>query len=80
MLSIIKYILYFLVLNSILNVVFRINPILGYILYFVLIAYWFSGFRFKTRSFRNIKQTYESPKPKVTGDVIDVEFTERNEN
>ena len=34
MFSLIKYILYFVVLNVILNSVFRINPILGYVIYF----------------------------------------------
>lgn len=80
MFSLIKYILYFVVLNVILNSVFRINPILGYIIYIGLIAYWFSGFRFRTRSFRNTTQNYESPKPKSMGDVIDVEYTEHTEN
>lgn len=80
MFSLIKYILYFLVLNVVINAIFRINPILGYIIYFGLIAYWFSGFRFKTRQFRSTTPNYERPKPKVSGDVIDVEFTEREEN
>ncbi len=80
MFSLIKYILYFVVLNVILNSIFRINPILGYILYFGLIAYWFSGFRFKTRTFRNTTQSYESPKPKNMDNVIDVEYTEHKEN
>jgi len=80
MFSLIKYILYFVVLNVILNSIFRINPILGYILYFGLIAYWFSGFRFRTRTFRKPTQSYESPKPKNMGNVIDVEYTEHKEN
>jgi len=80
MFSLIKYILYFVVLNVILNSVFRFNPILGYIIYFGLIAFWFSGFRFKNRTFRNKTQNYESPKPKNMGNVIDVEYTEHQEN
>lgn len=79
MFSLIKYILGFIVLNVVLNSIFRINPILGYVIYFGLIAYWFSGFRFKTRSFRtNTNDT--NPKPQNRDNVIDVEFTERDEN
>lgn len=79
MFSLIKYILGFIVLNVVLNSIFRINPILGYVIYFGLIAYWFSGFRFKTRSFRT-NTNYTNPKPQNRDNVIDVEFTERNEN
>jgi hypothetical protein len=79
MFSLIKYILGFIVLNVVLNSIFRINPILDYVIYFGLIAYWFSSFRFKTRSFRT-NTNYTNPKPQNRDNVIDVEFTERDEN
>lgn len=80
MLSIIKYIIYFIVLNVILNTIFRFNPIVGYIIYIGFIFYWFRSFRYKTRSFRTYTQADPTPKHKPTGDVIDVEYTEHNEN
>ncbi len=79
MITLIKYILYFIVLNFILNAVFRFNPILGYIIYFGFIIYWFRGFRTRTRSFRNAPPT-EAPKPTNRDDVIDVEYTEHKED
>lgn len=80
MFSIIRTLFYLLILNIGINFIYRINPLIGIIIYFGFIAYWFSGFRFRTRTFRNTRQTYESPKPKNMGDVIDVEYTEHKEN
>jgi hypothetical protein len=80
MLSLAKYITFFLLLNLVLNAVVRFNPLLGYLLYFGFIIYWFKGFRLKSRSFKSYTQTQEKPKPKNMGDVIDVEYTEHKEN
>jgi hypothetical protein len=80
MLSLAKYIVFFLLLNLVLNAVVRFNPLLGYLLYFGFIIYWFRGFRFKSRSFKTFTQAEEKPKPKNMGDVIDVEYTEHKEN
>ena len=80
MLSLAKYIVFFLLLNLVLNAVVRFNPLLGYLLYFGFIIYWFRGFRLKSRTYRTYTQAEEKPKPKNMGDVIDVEFTEHKEN
>lgn len=80
MFSLIKTLFYLLILNAVVNSIYGFNPFIGGFIYFVLIAFWFSSFRFRTRSSRNTTQSYESPKPRNTGDVIDVEYTEHKEN
>lgn len=80
MLTFAKYITIFLLLNLVLNAVVRFNPLLGYLLYFGFIIYWFRGFRLKTRPFKTYTQTEDKPKPKPMGDVIDVEYTEHKED
>jgi hypothetical protein len=80
MFSLLKYILYFIVLNLILNTIFRFNPLVGYIIYFGFIFYWLRGIRFRPRTFRTYPQEPVQPKSKPMGDVIDVEFTEHTES
>lgn len=80
MISLFKYILYFIILNVVLNAIFRFNPLIGYIIYFGFIIYWFRGFRTRSRSFKTYQQTEVPPKQKDMGDVIDVEYTEHTEN
>jgi len=80
MISLFKYILYFIVLNLILNTIFRFNPLIGYIIYFGFIIYWFRGLRFRPKTFRTYTQEPTPSKPKNMGDVIDVEFTEHTDS
>lgn len=80
MISLLKYIIYFLILNFILNAIFRFNPLIGYILYFGFIIYWFRGLRYRTRTFRTTPQEPTPSKPKNMGDVIDVEYTEHTDS
>lgn len=87
MITLIKYIIYFLVLNVVLNAIFQFNPILGYIVYFGFLIYWFRGFRLRSRRNSTFHQSqyqqqtpeYEEPKTKNMDDVIDVEYTEHEE-
>lgn len=82
MTGIISYILIFFVLNVILNAVIRFNPLLGYMLYAGLIFYWFRSIRLRMPKSRPGNYTYQepiNPTPRSNGDVIDVEFTERED-
>lgn len=83
--SFIRSLIYFLILNLILNWVFRLSPALGALLFFGYIFYIFSkgfqGRRFYTRPTTS-QSTAQSTQSNFKKDpnVIDAEFSEHKPN
>ena len=82
MFKIIRYLLLFILINMIFNALIGINPMFRYVVYIGLMFYFFSSMRFVAPRSRPGNYTYQepiNPTPRNNGDVIDVEFTERED-
>lgn len=81
MFKIIQFLILFIVLNVIFNFVASIHPALRYVVYAGMFIYFFRSFRLSMPKSRAGTYTYQEPNnpPPSNGDVIDVEYTEREE-
>lgn len=81
MFKILKFILLFIVINTLFNYVVSFHPALRYVVYAGLLIYFFRSFRLRMPRSRAGTYTYQEPNnpPPSNGDVIDVEYTEREE-
>jgi|GEM_PF-1980842 len=86
--SFIRTLIYFLILNLVLNWVYRVSPALGALLFFGYIAFIISrGFRGRsftqrTNMYQSQQTTQQTPPPNFKKDpnVIDAEFSEHKPN
>lgn len=82
MTKLISTIIFILVLNLILNALVGINPLFRYLIYAAAMIYFFRSLRFRMPRSQAGSYTYQepvNPTPRNNGDVIDVEFTERED-
>ena len=80
MTRIISYLLLFFAINIVLNFVGSIHPFFRYAIYAGMLFYFFRSMRLRMPRSKAGSYTYqEPPRPKHNnqGNVIDVEFTER---
>lgn len=84
MYPLLRYLLSFLVLNLILNVVYRISPLLGMLIFIGFIVYSFrrsfAGVRFSTPRYQTPPQQPNYQSFRRDPNVIDAEYQEHKTN